>query len=76
MKIFAVGGNQGGKEIGRVTSGGPAISLDMKGIAMGYLARGWEKIGTEVDVEVRKGKLKRRAKVVKMPFVQTGYWRG
>lgn len=63
-----------GEEVGVVTSGGPAISLGMKNIAMGYVRRGCDKVGTEVKVEVR-GKL-RDAKVVKMPFVQTRYWKG
>ena len=69
MKIF-----NGEEEVGVVTSGGPAISLDMRNIAMGYVKRGVDKVGTKLVVDVR-GK-KREAQVAKMPFVQTKYWKG
>ncbi|KAI5780341.1 glycine cleavage system T protein [Peziza echinospora] len=62
------------KEIGNVTSGGPAISLDMRNIAMGYVPAEFSKIGSTVAVEVR-GKM-RQGTVVKMPFVPTKYWKG
>lgn len=72
VKIFSSA--EGGEEIGKVTSGGPAISLGMKPIAMGYVKHGFEKAGTPLAVEIR-GKMK-EANVVKMPFVPTKYWKG
>lgn len=69
MKIF-----NGEEEVGVVTSGGPAISLGMRNIAMGYVKRGVDKIGTKLAVNVR-GKT-REAQVAKMPFVPTRYWKG
>lgn len=62
-----------GEKIGTVTSGCPSPSLG-KNIAMGYVADGFHKAGTEVDVVVR-GK-KRRAVVSKMPFVPSRYHKG
>ncbi len=61
--------------LGAVTSGIPSPTLG-KNIAMGYVSveGGKHKKGAEVEVEVR-GK-RRQAKVVAMPFVPTGYWRG
>ncbi|BFZ61624.1 Aminomethyltransferase, mitochondrial [Saitoella coloradoensis] len=58
--------------IGRVTSGCPSPSLE-KFIAMGYVKTGYQKIGTELFVKVR-GKM-RPAKVTKMPFVPTKYFK-
>ena len=58
--------------LGRITSGCPSPSLG-RNIAMGYVRNGYHKAGTEVGVVVR-GK-RRRAEVVKMPFVETRYWR-
>lgn len=74
MKIVRVSESGEKEEVGVVTSGGPAISLGMKNIAMGYVKRGSDKIGTELKIDVR-GKL-RDAKIVKMPFVPTKYWKG
>ncbi|KAK0188316.1 hypothetical protein F5146DRAFT_1054654 [Armillaria mellea] len=61
--------------LGTVTSGIPSPTLG-RNIAMGYVSvdGGKHKKGAEVEVEVR-GK-RRQAKVVGMPFVPTGYWRG
>lgn len=74
MKIVKIG-EKGEKEVvGHVTSGGPAISLKMKNIAMGYVKTGCDKVGTVLGVDVR-GKV-REARVVKMPFVPTKYWKG
>ncbi|CAG7846960.1 Aminomethyltransferase, mitochondrial; AltName: Full=Glycine cleavage system T protein; Short=GCVT; AltName: Full=Glycine decarboxylase complex subunit T; Flags: Precursor [Serendipita indica DSM 11827] len=61
------------EQIGEVTSGIPSPSTG-KNIAMGYIATKYSKRDTEVEVEVR-GK-RRKAKVTKMPFVPTNYWRG
>lgn len=74
MKIVKVGENSEREVVGHVTSGGPAISLGMKNIAMGYVRRGCDKVGTVLGVDVR-GKV-REATVVKMPFVPAKYWRG
>lgn len=56
--------------IGNITSGSPSPTLG-KNIAMGYVRPGFHRQGTQVGIQVR-GKT-RRAKVVKMPFVQTRY---
>ena len=61
-----------GEGIGSVTSGCPSPTLG-KNIAMGYVQSGMHKAGTEVEVVVR-GK-RRKAEVVKMPFVPTRYWK-
>jgi len=60
-----------GNEIGHVTSGCPSPSSG-KNIAMAYLPRLKCKIGTEVNVRVRKRLLK--AKVSRMPFVPAQYY--
>ncbi|GAA5821731.1 hypothetical protein JCM11251_000994 [Rhodosporidiobolus azoricus] len=65
-----------GPPVGRVTSGLPSPSLGQN-ISMGYIStsgEGLHKKGSQVLVEVRK-KL-RKAEVVGMPFVETGYYRG
>ncbi|KZF26318.1 aminomethyltransferas-like protein [Xylona heveae TC161] len=62
-----------GNEVGKITSGCPSPTLKQN-IAMGYIKNGLHKSGTEVQVVVR-GK-PRKAKVSKMPFVPTKYWKG
>lgn len=62
-----------GSVVGRVTSGCPSPTLG-KNIAMGYVKSGMHKAGTEVGVVVR-GK-RRKAALVKMPFLRTRYWKG
>ncbi len=62
-----------GEKIGKVTSGCPSPTLG-KNIAMGYIKEGFHKSGTDVGVVVR-GK-NRKAKVSKMPFVPSKYWKG
>lgn len=64
--------DQDGTSIGQVTSGCPSPSLK-KNIAMGYVAEGMHKAGTELQVTVR-GK-KRKAVVTKMPFVASKYFK-
>ncbi|KAJ1960754.1 hypothetical protein GGI12_003628 [Dipsacomyces acuminosporus] len=59
-----------GEEIGEITSGVPAPSLN-KNIAMAYVKKGFNKRDTEVKVKVRNRI--QNAKVVKMPFVPAGY---
>jgi aminomethyltransferase len=63
----------GEKQVGKVTSGIPSPSLG-KNIAMGYIENAFSKKGKDVEVEVR-GK-RRPAQIVKMPFVETKYYRG
>ena len=58
--------------IGKITSGCPSPTLG-KNIAMGYVASGFNKVGTELLVRVR-GKT-RSAVSVKMPFVPSRYWK-
>ena len=58
--------------VGRVTSGCPSPTLG-KNIAMGYIKNPLHKVGTPIEVLVR-GK-KRKAEVVKMPFVKSQYWK-
>ncbi|KAH7403406.1 aminomethyltransferase-like protein [Cadophora sp. MPI-SDFR-AT-0126] len=65
--------NDKGDKIGNITSGCPSPTLG-KNIAMGYIKDGFHKSGTDVEVVVR-GK-KRKAKVTKMPFVPSKYWKG
>ncbi|APA14750.1 hypothetical protein SS1G_06759 [Sclerotinia sclerotiorum 1980 UF-70] len=65
--------NDKGEKIGNITSGCPSPTLG-KNVAMGYIKDGFHKAGTDVGVVVR-GK-ERKAKVTKMPFVPSKYWKG
>ncbi|EKD15948.1 uncharacterized protein L3040_003194 [Drepanopeziza brunnea f. sp. 'multigermtubi'] len=65
--------NDKGEKIGNITSGCPSPTLG-KNVAMGYIKDGFHKSGTDVGVVVR-GK-NRKAKVTKMPFVPSKYWKG
>ncbi|KAK6592944.1 glycine cleavage system T protein [Botrytis cinerea] len=65
--------NDKGEKIGNITSGCPSPTLG-KNVAMGYIKDGFHKAGTDVSVVVR-GK-ERKAKVTKMPFVPSKYWKG
>ena len=56
-----------GNTIGEITSGTMSPSLN-KGIALGYVALPFSKVGTEINVKIRE-KLN-PAKVVKLPFVK------
>jgi len=58
--------DEGGNKIGEVTSGTQSPVLN-KGIGMGYVAKAFSAIGTEIFVGVRNKKLK--AKIVKVPFL-------
>ena len=58
--------------VGKVTSGCPSPTLG-KNIAMGYIKPPLHKAGTSIEVLVR-GK-RRRAEIVKMPFVKSQYWK-
>ncbi|XP_036389768.1 aminomethyltransferase, mitochondrial [Megalops cyprinoides] len=62
-----------GKVIGEVTSGCPSPCLKQN-IAMGYVEAGFSKLGTPIQVEVRKKAV--NAVVTKMPFVPTNYYTG
>jgi len=65
--------DENGNVIGEITSGGFSPSLQAP-IAMGYVPLAYSAVGTEINLLVR-GKT-RRAKVVKMPFVEQRYYRG
>jgi len=60
----------GGDVVGKITSGCPSPTLG-KNIAMGYVKTPFNKAGTALEVLVR-GK-RRKAEVVKMPFVKSNY---
>ena len=64
--------NTDGEKIGTLTSGGFAPSLGQP-IAMGYVAKDFSRVGTEINIVVR-GKLL-EAEVVKSPFVPHRYHR-
>ena len=57
--------NAEGEEIGEVTSGTMSPTRKI-GIGMGYVAKGYTALGSEIFIDVRGRKLK--AKVVKAPF--------
>ncbi len=61
-KIFAKG-----RQVGHVTSGTFSPMLE-KGIGTGYVARGYSKIGTPLEIEIRKQRVP--AHVVKTPFYE------
>ena len=67
-KIFG----DGDEVVGAVTSGCPSPTL-CQNIAMGYVRSGYNKTGTELRILVRGQR--RKAKVVKMPFVPSKYWK-
>ncbi|KAK9970482.1 hypothetical protein ABG768_026425 [Culter alburnus] len=62
-----------GRVIGEVTSGCPSPCLKQN-VAMGYVEAGFSKVGTSIQVEVRKKAVP--AVVSKMPFVPTKYYMG
>uniref|UniRef100_A0A8C2KX54 Aminomethyltransferase n=1 Tax=Cyprinus carpio TaxID=7962 RepID=A0A8C2KX54_CYPCA len=62
-----------GRVIGEVTSGCPSPCLKLN-VAMGYVEAGFSKVGTPIQVEVRKKAVP--AVVSKMPFVPTKYYMG
>eukprot|EP00753_Platysulcus_tardus_P015552 PLAT5075.1.p1 GENE.PLAT5075.1~~PLAT5075.1.p1 ORF type:complete len:401 (+),score=134.72 PLAT5075.1:38-1204(+) len=64
--------NSDGEVIGHITSGTFSPILK-KPIAMGYVAKGYHKAGTELKVVVRKREVD--ATVTKMPFVPTSYYK-
>lgn len=62
-----------GKKVGEITSGAYSPCLK-KNVAMGYVDRPHDKVGTQLKLSVR-GKLN-DATVTKMPFVPTPYYKG
>lgn len=58
--------NEGGDVIGRVTSGTMSPTLG-KAIGMGYVAKEFSKVDSEIYISIRDKKIK--AKVVRLPFV-------
>jgi aminomethyltransferase len=65
--------NKDGVQVGEVTSGGPAPSLNMAKIAIAFVNTDYAAPGTELQVNVR-GKMS-PAEVRPMPFVPTNYYR-
>lgn len=61
----------GEKELGTVTSGCPAPSLN-KNVAMGYVPVEFSKSGTNVTLKIRDKLYK--ASITKMPFVASHYF--
>lgn len=69
-KIFD---ESGSKEIGELTSGCPSPSLKTN-VSMGYVQAPYSKVGTKVQLEVRKKMVE--AVVSKMPFIKCNYFTG
>ena len=65
--------NDSMETIGTVTSGCPSPTLG-KNIAMAYVNRRGSKVGTKVNIQVRKNVYP--AEIVKMPFVSSNYYMG
>ena len=63
--------NTEGQAVGIVTSGCPSPSLGYN-IAMAYVPRALSKIGTKLQLKVRKRTVP--AEIVKMPFVPSNYY--
>lgn len=63
--------NQGGKEVGHVTSGCPSPCLKTN-IAMGYVPRSLSKTGHTLQLRIRTRVVE--AEIVKMPFVPHKYY--
>lgn len=64
FKIFS-----GDEEIGFVTSGAYSPSIE-KSIGMGYINRGFFKVNTDIEIQIRNKRVK--AKVIKSPFYKDG----
>lgn len=62
-----------GSTVGQITSGCPSPCLK-KNIAMAYVPTSLSKVGTPLQLAIRKKKID--AEVVKMPFVPTNYYFG
>ena len=62
---YGVCAPQGGEQIAELSSGGLSPSLKA-GIGMAYLPKGYSKVGTELEIDVRGRRY--AAKVVKKPF--------
>jgi aminomethyltransferase len=60
-------------QVGHMTSGAVSPNLK-KNVGMGYINKPYDKLGTELKVVVR-GKAY-EAKVAKMPFIPTTYYKG
>lgn len=63
--------NDDGRTIGHVTSGCPSPTLGCN-IAMAYVPKGVDKVGSELKVLVRKKVV--QASVTKLPFVKCNYF--
>ncbi|PVZ96653.1 hypothetical protein BB558_004245, partial [Smittium angustum] len=64
--------SDGTEQIGIITSGVPSPSLGTN-IAMGYVNKGLNKKGTQVKIKVRNRM--QDAEIVKMPFIQSNYYK-
>ena len=60
--------NSGGESVGRITSGTYSPTLK-KGIALGYAAWGFNKVGTRLEVEIRNRR--EPVELVKLPFLES-----
>lgn len=60
--------DENGDSIGYVTSGTQSPTLD-KAIGMGYVKKGYTKVGTDINIQVRNKT--KAAKVVKLPFYKS-----
>lgn len=67
----AILNSDGGEQVGEVTSGCPAPSLE-KNVAMGYVPTELSKVGTKVALRIRDKCY--RAVVTKLPFVKSNYY--
>lgn len=67
VEVFVKGIN-----VGKITSGCPAPSLNNANVAMGYIKEEFKKPGTEVELKIREKFYK--AEVTKMPFVASHYY--
>ncbi|TRY61672.1 hypothetical protein TCAL_07977 [Tigriopus californicus] len=61
-----------GTPVGEITSGCPSPSLEGHNVSMAYLPTTLSKIGTKVQLQIRKKTVS--AEVVKMPFVPSNYY--
>ena len=61
-----------GEEVGELTSGAYSPNLD-KNVAMGYVKKGLDKVGTKLKVVVRNKE--NPAEVAKVPFVPNRYYK-
>ncbi|MBD3161423.1 MAG: glycine cleavage system aminomethyltransferase GcvT, partial [Candidatus Eisenbacteria bacterium] len=59
-----------GETVGRVTSGGPAPSLENRGVGLGFVPPALKAVGTTIAIDVRGRAVE--ARVVERPFYKNG----